>query len=264
MSPTEHEFDPSSVHSRFSSPLSFMRLPYLLILLAVSLQGCKSNESAAEAVPPASYPPPLIPVSEPAPAPAFSGPRLAIGGPLRPGDTVELFVEEDDSFNGTYPVREQGDIILRSVGRVQVAGLSVASAGSRIQTELESRHLKKATVLLDRTSRAPQESILASAAPAPVAAPQISIYLNGRVNRTGQHRLSLPKTGQLGVYEAILSAGGFANFADTARAHVLRKGPDGKRIKIPVDLAGVEKGISVDPPIGDGDIVVIPEKIFGF
>ena len=244
--------------------------PFVLLLalsILAGLPGCKSYEpasGAARSVPPGSYPPPLIPVPETPPAPQYAAPRPSVGGPIKPGDTLELFVEEDDSFNGTYPVREQGDVIIRSVGRVQVAGLSLASAGNRLQTELESRHLKKATVLLDRIGRAPMDSVALSPAPAPAASPQINIYLNGRVNRPGQHRLSLPKTGQLGVYEAILSTGGFANFADMGRAHLLRKDSEGRRTKIPLDLAGVEKGTAADPPIGDGDIVVIPEKVFGF
>ena len=118
------------------------------------LLGCKSTDFA-ESPPASSYPPPLIPASEPVVQEARPTPsRPAVGGSVKTGDTLELFVEEDDAFNGTYPVREQGDIIIPSVGRIQVAGLSMGSAGERIKTELEVRHLKKATVLLDRVGRA--------------------------------------------------------------------------------------------------------------
>jgi protein involved in polysaccharide export with SLBB domain len=177
-----------------------------------------------------------------------------------------LFVEEDDAFNGTYPVREQGDIIIPSVGRIQVAGLSVGSAGSRVQTELQSRHLKKATVMLDRVGRASlsQEAANTPQATAPPAAPKLTVYLNGKVNRPGQHRIDLPASGHLGVYEAILIAGGISNFADPAKVHVLRNDSEGKKRKIPVNIANIEKGLAKDPSIGDGDIVVVPEKVFGF
>jgi protein involved in polysaccharide export with SLBB domain len=184
---------------------------------------------------------------------------------VKTGDTLELFVEEDDAFNGTYPVREQGDIIIPSVGRIQVAGLSMGSAGERIRTELEVRHLKKATVLLDRVGRAavaPESA--APRAPAAPAAPKLTVYMNGKVSRPGQHKVALPASGKVGVYEAILMAGGMTRFADPAGVHLLRNDSGGKKHKIPVNISNIENGLEVDPPIGDGDIVVVPEKVFGF
>ena len=234
--------------------------------IPLALVGCASTEFV-EQTSPSSYPAPAIPVPEAAantPKPFSSSP--SVGGSIRPGDSLELFVEEDDAFNGTYPVREQGDIIIPSVGRIQVAGLSVGSAGSRVKTELESRHLRKATVILDRVGRAPvsQEIAEGTFAAAPQAAPKLTIYTQGNVNRPGQHRIDLPSSGHLGVYEAILIAGGLSNFADPAKVHLLRNDHEGKKRKIPVNIANIEKGIERDPAIGDGDIVVVPEKVFGF
>lgn len=234
--------------------------------LAFAVIGCKSTD--LEPTPLADYPPPVIPAPESAPPPP-SAPvarRPSVGGSIRPGDSLELFVEEDDAFNGTYPVREQGDIIIPSVGRIQVAGLSVGSAGSRIQTELQSRHLKKATVMLDRVSRAPEEeaSAAAAAASAPPTPAKMTIYMNGKVSRSGQHQIAVPASGHLGVYEAILIAGGLSNFADPTRVHVLRNDSEGKKKKIPVNLTKIETGLEKDPAIGHGDIVVVPEKVFGF
>jgi len=232
---------------------------------SVFFAGCKSTDLVEE-IPPADYPPPLIPAPVPqAVAPLAAPSRPSAGGSIRPGDSLELFVEEDDAFNGTYAVREQGDIIIPAVGRIQVAGLSVGSAGSRVQTELESRHLKKATVMLDRVGRAsPTQDGSAPVVAAPPTAPKLTVYLNGKVNRPGQHRIALPASGQLGVYEAILIAGGLSKFADAAKVHLLRNDSEGKKRKIPVNIAGIEKGLEKDPPIGDGDIVVVPERVFGF
>lgn len=233
----------------------------------IFLAGCKTSEFT-EDPPAASYPPPAIP---PAPAPApvaaprYSAPRPVVGGPIRVGDTIELFVEEDDSFNGKYPVREQGDIIIRSVGRIQVSGLTMSSAAARVKTELESRHLKKATVIIDRVSRAPlPQEISGGPAPAPVAQPKMTIYLNGSVNRAGQHRIEVPASGQLGVYEALLIGGGISKFGDPTKVHILRNDSEGKKQKIPVNISEIEKGLAKDPQIGNGDIVVVPERVFGF
>ena len=243
---------------------SFVALGVAL-LSSLFLLGCKSTDFA-ESPPASSYPPPLIPPTVPVMQEARPTPsRPLVGGSVKTGDTLELFVEEDDAFNGTYPVREQGDIIIPSVGRIQVAGLSMGSAGERIKTELEVRHLKKATVLLDRVGRAavaPESA--APRAPAAPVAPKLTVYMNGKVNRPGQHKVALPASGKLGVYEAILMAGGMSRFADPAGVHLLRNDSAGKKHKIPVNISNIEKGLEVDPPIGDGDIVVVPEKVFGF
>ena len=245
-------------------PLTRTRV-YFSLFFFLLFGGCKSTDFA-EAVPSGDYPPPSIPVPEPAQTSSrASVSRPSPGGSIRPGDSLELFVEEDDAFNGTYPVREQGDIIIPSVGRIQLAGLSIGSAGSRVKTELESRHLKKATVILDRVGRASvvEESATAAAA-VPQAAPKLTIYFQGKVNRPGQHRIDLPPSGHLGVYEATLIAGGLSNFADPAKVHLLRNDHEGKKRKIPVNIANIEKGLEKDPAIGNGDIVVVPEKVFGF
>jgi len=245
---------------RFQSGISLVTFVF-----SAFFWGCKSTDFA-ENSPASSYPPPFIPVPEVvAPEPRSVPARPSAGGSVKTGDTLELFVEEDDAFNGTYPVREQGDIIIPSVGRIQVAGLSLGSAGSRIKTELEARHLKKATVILDRVGRAAvEQEAVAPRAPAAPVAPKMSIYLNGKVNRPGQHRVTVPASGRVGAYEAILMAGGISRFGDPARVHVLRNDSEGKKHKIPVNILNIEKGLEVDPPIGDGDIVVVPEKVFGF
>lgn len=230
-----------------------------------ALVGCASTKFVEETSP-SSYPAPAIPAPEAAAiAPKLYQPSPMGGGSMRPGDKLELFVEEDDAFNGIYLVREQGDIIIPSVGRIQVAGLSIGNASARVKMELELRYLKKATVILDRVSRAP---VLEYSAPAPFAAPQaapkLTIYIQGKVNRPGQHQFDLPSSGHLGVYEAILIVGGLSNFADPAKVHLLRNDHEGRRRKIPVNISKIEKGLEKDPSIGNGDIVVVPEKVFGF
>jgi protein involved in polysaccharide export with SLBB domain len=203
-------------------------------------------------------PPPILPE---APVAAPRQKSSTPSSPIRPGDTLELLVEEDSTFDGTYRVREQGDIHLRSVGKIRVSGLGVAQAESLVRSKLEATQLRKATVTLDRVGRAPEEAPEISGAP---QAGVIRIFMTGHVNRPGQHRLPLPDAGTLGVYEAILIAGGFSSFPDLPKVHLLRRDAQGKRHKIPVNIQQIQTGQIADPPIGDGDVVVVPEKIFGF
>ena len=90
--------------------------------------GCKSDELEELG----DYPAAAMPE---APAPSSSGysqPR-STDSSLQPGDSLELFVEEDDSFNGVYDVRERGDIIIPNVGRIPVRGMTVVDAGARVR-----------------------------------------------------------------------------------------------------------------------------------
>lgn len=184
---------------------------------------------------------------------------------LQPGDVIELFVEEDRSLNGTYPVRERGDIILPNVGRIPVRGMTVTDAGARIRSELEASQLRKATVIVDRVSKAPRKKDVQTVRPS-TNQPQsrVTIYMNGSVLKPGQHKIPVPESGKLGVYEAILVAGGLGKFGDPARVHILRNDGQGKKRKIPVNIKDIEMGLTKDPMIGDGDIIVVPEKVFGF
>jgi protein involved in polysaccharide export with SLBB domain len=178
-------------------------------------------------------------------------------GAIRVGDKLELFVKEDPTFNGSYSVRERGDIIIPDIGRIQLKGLSVETAERRVEGYLEKGQIKDATVILDRI----RDTVPGS----PVAgARRMLVYLTGEVQKPGQHMLTIPDGRPLGVYEAILISGGLGRFADEQKVHVLRM--DNKRVRhrIPVDIKLIKQGNSPDPAIGHGDVIVVPEKVFGF
>ena len=254
---------------RFSSLYStFNRLRILLpAALALLLSGCSSSNELGIG---GDYPPPKLPHA-PVPVAATKVTRTKLNDDIVVGDRLELFVKEDPSYNNTYVVRERGDIILPQLGRIPVAGLSVSGAQERIELELEKRQLTSASVILDRVSRA-RPQVQASGTPgaggvptsAMIAPQQISVYMTGKVNRPGQHTLALPADHPLGAYEAILISGGISRFGDEQKVHIMRTGSDGKKHRIPINLRSIEKGKADDLAIGHGDIVVVPEKIFGF
>lgn len=248
-----------SRRTRFSLPiLAWVAGPIFFL-------GCKSSDLASDGIPPAKLPKlPKLPEMGGQGA-EYTVPASAT--PIRTGDTLELFVEEDDSFNGTYSVRERGDIIIPTVGRIPVRGMSVIDAGARIRSKLEATHLKTANVMLDRVGRAQSERAQSEVGGRRVqseASTTIRIFMTGKVQRPGQHRVPIPEGGAVGVYEAILIAGGISDFGDLQKVHLLRSDDTGKRRKVPVNIRMIEKGLAKDPPIGDGDIVVVPEKVFGF
>lgn len=233
---------------------------FLLFVVSVLFVGCKSDglEEIGE------YPAAVMPES-PAVSSDGTASRSYVDESLQPGDVLELFVEEDNSFNGKYTVRERGDLIIPNVGRIMVKGMSVVDAGARIRSELESSQLKKATVIVDRIQKSPRKATQANQSAKPAQQNvRITIYMSGSVKRAGQHRIPVPQSGKLGVYEAILIAGGLSQFGDPTKVHILRNDDSGKKKKIPVNVKSIENGLIEDPMIGEGDIVVVPEKAFGF
>lgn len=68
---------------------------------------------------------------------------------VNPGDVIRLIVAEDDSYNADYPVRRDGNISVKGVGRVAVGGKSITEAEAAVKALLEESLLNKATVTLE-------------------------------------------------------------------------------------------------------------------
>lgn len=214
-----------------------------MVLLLLAGVGCDTTDVISGNVPP--------------PIPANSTPTGTQDEQIQKGDKIELFVMEDPGFNGVFVVREKGDIILPKLGRIPVLGLTLPSAEQRIQQALETDQLAKATVIADRVERA--RGTGRGAAP---GQERILVYLTGRVLRPGQHAIPVVSGGTIGVFEAVMIAGGVASLGDDRKVYVLRKGGEGKRVKVPINLRKVRMGDTPDLPIGNGDIVVVPQARF--
>lgn len=176
---------------------------------------------------------------------------------IQPGETLDVFVMEDDSFSGRYQVRSTGHIIIPKVGRVKVEGLSAAGAEKQLARELEKNKLKSATVLVDRAIPATKPERLGK----PTGT---EVFLSGKVSRPGRYTITAIGNSPPTVHQAILQAGGCSRFAHKKKAHVLRRIEDGRLQRIDADLLAIESGQTRDVPLASGDIVVVPEKKVDF
>lgn len=177
------------------------------------------------------------------------------------GDSLELLVEEDASFNGTFEVREGGYVLIPKIGRVLVAGLTRDAAESRVRETLQRQQLKQATVFVEHQP-GPQKGQVGMLSP---GSPRIAIFLTGAVARPGQHVVPLAADGRMpGVLEALLMAGGLAKFGDESKVRIMRLAEGGRRQPMIVDVRQIRDGLAPDVPLGEGDIVQVPEKVFGF
>lgn len=171
-------------------------------------------------------------------------------------DSLEIFVMEDPAFSGSYRVRERGDIIVPKLGRIHVAGKSLDAVQSQIEALLEQSQLKDATVIVDRVSKPGITSF--------GEIPKMLVYVVGSVNRPGQHMIGIKPGTPVFAYDAVLIAGGLNDFADERHAYILRRGSGGERAKIPLDLRALRLGQGKDIPLGEGDMVFVPQRRFLF
>lgn len=191
-----------------------------------------------------------------APLPVSTSRTTSQSPAIQVGDTLEIVVLEDPSFNGKVVVRESGDIILPKVGRVRVVGLSLSAAETTVQQRIQKDQIKEATVIVDRTQRLSQSDFSER--------PKLLLFLTGAIARRGQHLIALTDRDGVTAYEALLIGGGATPYGDTRRAYILRKVGNGQRQRIPVDLRTISQGVGVDPMMQQGDVLYVPERRFGF
>ena len=161
-----------------------------------------------------------------------------------PGETLEVFVNEDPSFNGRYQVRRGGYIIMPQVGRIAVAGKTIPGAEAAVKRALQSSQLHHASVLIERVQGADIEN-------GPL------IYLSGEFTRAGQWHI--PKNITPTLVNVILSSGGTTDKADLTRVRVMRIAQN----KGVVEEVNVQKildggGLTSDITLDEGDVITIP------
>lgn len=177
-------------------------------------------------------------------------PKTALGYNIQVGDVIDVFVIEDSSFNGPFEVRPSGDIIMPKVGRISVRGLSLSEAESRIKSELQANQLRQATVIVDPGNRG-------------AVGGGLTVRMSGEVGQTGRVTLQPLGNAPVSAYQAIVESGGFKIFANKKRCYILRNDRFGVQ-RIDVNFIDVETGKANDPPLIEGDCVVVPRKGFGF
>ncbi len=164
---------------------------------------------------------------------ATGDPNYAIG----PEDELYVNVWKEPDISRAVPVRPDGKISLPLVNDVQASGLTPMQLGSEIKERLK-KFISEPQVTVIVTKINSQR-----------------VFLVGEVTRAGAYPL-LPN---MNVLQALSSAGGFTQFANLKKIHVLRM-ENGKQISLPFSYKDVasghhpEQNISLKP----GDTIVVP------
>lgn len=178
------------------------------------------------------------------------------GFTFRPGDILELYVLEDSTLDGKFPVRQTGDVIISRLGRVPASGKTAKEIETDIKQRLQSTQLKAATVIVDTSAVFGDGSVEGGR-------PKVSVYVHGQVMKQGLQEIPSVRGQHITCLDAIVHSGGFSPFANRKKVTIVRKTIGQGNYTIPVNLVDVEDGRANDVTLQTGDIIKVPQKMFG-
>ena len=155
---------------------------------------------------------------------------------------------EDASLNRTLVVLPGGTIDFPYVGSIRVAGQSPTAVSNRLSQALAGVLASPPTVFVTAT---PLE--------APVTEPEkdiVNIYIMGEASAPGPKAV-LPGTTFL---QALSQAGGLTPFAATKRIQLRRAAAPGQVITVNYAAIMRGAGMNLDPVLGEGDVIIVPER----
>jgi len=189
---------------------------------------------------------------------------------LRVGDTVSFQIEEDQIWDPQNApkilvVQDSGELELPYMGRMMAVGKTCKELAAEIKTALEKDYYNKATVVMSMN----------------VASPIVGrVYIWGQVHSQGP--LDIQVNENLTVGQAIMRAGGFADFANQRKVKVIHAGGAGSATTgagsvaqasggaaqgaVTLDMEQIlnegktEKDIVLQP----GDLIIVPSKLLNF
>jgi polysaccharide export outer membrane protein len=171
--------------------------------------------------------------------PAAVNPNYMIG----PGDTLQIFVWRNPELTTSVPVRPDGKITTPLVQDM----VAVGKTPSQLARDIE--------VVLAEYIRTPQVNVIVSN--------PLSAFSQVKVIGQVTNPQSIAYREGMRVLDAVLAAGGLAEYAAGNRAKIVRK-ENGKDVELRVRVADlINKGeMKNNLELKPGDVLVIPESFF--
>jgi polysaccharide biosynthesis/export protein len=178
------------------------------------------------------------PESKPSDASAAGAPTATTSDSyiIGPSDVLAVTVWKEPTLSGSILVRPDGMISLTLLGDVQASGLTPLQLADQIKTKLK------------KFIQDPNVSVVVSQIHSKL------VYLLGEVVKRGPVEMTPGMT----LLEAVASAGGLTDFANTKKMYILRS-EGGLQKKIPVNYKQALKGDpTVNVTLKPGDTIVVP------
>lgn len=162
---------------------------------------------------------------------------------LKPSDVVSVEVYQEQDLNKSVRIEGDGSVALALIGKVKVAGMTVAEAQSLI-TDLYNRDY-----LVD-----PQVSVLVVQ-----FSPKV-VHILGSVNSPGV--VQIPPDRNLTLTEAIAGVRGVSRLGNPRSIIIKRVDEDGRARQMEVNFSRIVTDPNVkDVILEEGDTIWVPERI---
>ena len=237
------------------------KLSLSFLLLAVVLPSLKAQDAGFRIPEPSRSSRQASPVSS---GPANAGAAVLTSmdvldnnRPISVGDTVSIRILEDRRDALQQIVAVTGEVQAPYVGLVNARGKTCRDLAFTIKRELEKNFFKNATVVIaidklnEKTQMEEREV-------------DLEFYVMfGIVAKQGKY--DLPANEDISISQAILRAGGFAQFANKEKVKIIRKTPQGnKTILVNVDGIMRRGDLERDVFIRKDDVIIVEEKTVSF
>ena len=160
---------------------------------------------------------------------------------LYPGDQVDIVVGSAPELSRTLTIGPDGRVVMPMTQPIMAAGKSMKDLEAAISAEL-AKQLVDPRVAVTPRAYGPQQ-----------------IFVGGQVGAQGTYTLP----GPVGVTEAVMMAGGFANSARLHQVVVMRRAPSGAFMARTIDFRdGLHNPLSLadNVQLRRGDIVFVPRS----
>lgn len=156
------------------------------------------------------------------------------------GDELNFRFFHTPELNTVATVRSDGRLMLPLLGEVQVEGLTMAELAARVMAAL-SPQVKRPEVTINVQGTGSQR-----------------VFVGGEVVRPGMQ----PLAGPLSVLQAVMVAEGLRDTAQPREVLLLRRGPQGERQVLPVNLKAAMDGddAAQDILLQPFDVVLVPRS----
>jgi len=162
---------------------------------------------------------------------------------LKPSDVISVEVYQEKDLNKEVRVEGDGSVALALVGKVKIAGMTVAEAQSLI-TDLYNRDY-----LVD-----PQVSVIVTSFSAKF------VRVLGSVNRAGV--VQIPPDRDMTLTEAIAGVNGISRLGNPKSIIIKRVNEDGTTRQLEVNFSRIlTSPDSKDVVLEEGDTIWVPERI---
>ncbi len=172
---------------------------------------------------------------------------------LRPGDTLEITVWQDQKLNRQAVIAPDGILAVPLAGRIKVGGLTAAQAEGLIKSKLQPKYVEDLDVTVSYL-QSPKKDTPTT----PKKEHEWTVFVTGEVAKPGA--FVVPNK-NLTALQAIALSGGVGPFGAEKRIQIHRKTSSGEYV-YEFNYALYEQGKNLEGNIAlrDGDVIVVPEK----